>query len=111
MSGVRGEVRPVACAVRLPAGAERPPAAHHRPPTVQTAPRRVEQVPLVDLLDRLLPGGAVVGVDLVICVVGVDLVRVPLHALITTVRNRMAGLEMVRTADTMETEETWPEME
>lgn len=47
----------------------------------------MERVALVDLLDRLLAGGVVVAGDLVISIAGVDLVRVSLRALITTVRD------------------------
>ncbi|MFL6052180.1 MAG: gas vesicle protein [Actinoallomurus sp.] len=45
-----------------------------------------ERVALVDLLDRLLAGGVVIVGDLVISVAEIDLVRVSLRALITTVR-------------------------
>ncbi|WP_242903581.1 gas vesicle protein [Actinomadura terrae] len=45
----------------------------------------MERIALVDLLDRLLAGGVVIAGDLVISVSGVDLVRVSLRALITTV--------------------------
>jgi hypothetical protein len=47
------------------------------------------QVALVDLLDRLLAGGVVLSGDLVISIADVDLVRVSLRALITTVREEM----------------------
>lgn len=45
-----------------------------------------ERVALVDLLDRLLAGGVVIVGDVVISIAGIDLVRVSLRALITTVR-------------------------
>jgi hypothetical protein len=45
-----------------------------------------ERVTLVDLLDRLLAGGVVIAGDLVISIAEIDLVRVSLRALITTVR-------------------------
>jgi hypothetical protein len=48
-----------------------------------------ERVALVDLLDRLLAGGAVLTGDLVISIAGVDLVQVSLRALITAVRDGM----------------------
>ncbi|MDP4502066.1 MULTISPECIES: gas vesicle protein [unclassified Nonomuraea] len=44
------------------------------------------EVALVDLLDRLLAGGVVLSGDLVISIAEVDLVRVSLRALITSVR-------------------------
>jgi hypothetical protein len=45
-----------------------------------------QQVTLVDLLDRLLAGGVVIAGDVVISIADIDLVRVSLRALITTVR-------------------------
>jgi hypothetical protein len=45
-----------------------------------------ERVALVDLLDRLLAGGVVVSGDLVLSIADVDLVRISLRALITSVR-------------------------
>jgi hypothetical protein len=45
-----------------------------------------ERVALVDLLDRLLAGGVVIVGDVVISIAGIDLVRVSLRALITTVQ-------------------------
>ncbi|HEX2313910.1 MAG TPA: gas vesicle protein [Thermomonospora sp.] len=45
-----------------------------------------ERVALVDLLDRLLAGGVVIAGDLVISIAEVDLVRVSLNALITSIR-------------------------
>ena len=44
---------------------------------------------LVDLLDRLLGTGVVLSGDVVISLAGVDLVRVRLHALVTTIRAGM----------------------
>ncbi|MFI0369682.1 gas vesicle protein [Actinomadura sp. 1N219] len=49
----------------------------------------MERIALVDLLDRLLAGGVVIAGDLVISIAGVDLVRVSLRALITTVRDEL----------------------
>jgi hypothetical protein len=56
---------------------------------LDTEPAAGPQIALVDLLDRLLAGGVVLGGDLVISIADVDLVRVSLHALITTVRKEM----------------------
>lgn len=50
-----------------------------------------ERIALVDLLDRLLAGGAVVTGDLVISVADVDLVQISLRALIMAVRDEMLG--------------------
>jgi hypothetical protein len=44
-----------------------------------------EEVALVDLLDRLLAGGVVLTGDLTISLAGVDLVRISLRALITSI--------------------------
>ncbi|GAA2882077.1 hypothetical protein GCM10010517_45210 [Streptosporangium fragile] len=44
-----------------------------------------ERVALVDLLDRLLAGGVVVTGDLVLSIADIDLVRISLRALITSV--------------------------
>ncbi|GLW11962.1 hypothetical protein Misp01_70900 [Microtetraspora sp. NBRC 13810] len=46
-----------------------------------------ERVALVDLLDRLLAGGVVVTGDLVLSIADIDLVRISLRALITSVRD------------------------
>lgn len=43
------------------------------------------EVALVDLLDRLLAGGVVLAGDVTISLAGVDLVRVSLRALITSI--------------------------
>jgi hypothetical protein len=45
-----------------------------------------ERVALVDLLDRLLAGGVVLTGDLVLSIADIDLVRISLRALITSVR-------------------------
>ncbi|WP_426361757.1 gas vesicle protein [Streptomyces sp. E-08] len=45
------------------------------------------QVALVDLLDRLLAGGVVITGDIVLSIADIDLVRVSLRALITSVTN------------------------
>ncbi len=44
-----------------------------------------QEVALVDLLDRLLAGGVVLTGDITISLAGVDLVRVSLRALITSI--------------------------
>ena len=49
----------------------------------------LQQIALVDLLDRLLGTGVVVAGDVVISLSGVDLVQIRLHALITTIRADM----------------------
>ncbi|MFF3320147.1 gas vesicle protein [Streptomyces sp. NPDC003035] len=46
---------------------------------------RGEEIALVDLLDRLLAGGVVVGGDLTLRIADIDLVRVDLKALISSV--------------------------
>ncbi|MEV4255942.1 gas vesicle protein [Spirillospora sp. NPDC049652] len=48
-----------------------------------------ERLALVDLLDRLLAGGVVLTGDLVISIAGIDLVRVDLRAVITTVYDQL----------------------
>ena len=51
----------------------------------------LQQIALVDLLDRLLGTGVVVAGDVVISLSGVDLVQIRLHALITTIRADMTA--------------------
>jgi hypothetical protein len=46
-------------------------------------------VPLVDLLDRVLGTGVVVSGDIVIAIAEVPLVRVSLHALLSSVSERV----------------------
>ncbi|MEU3186438.1 gas vesicle protein [Streptomyces sp. NPDC006923] len=46
-------------------------------------------VPLVDLLDRVLGTGVVVSGDLVIAIAEVPLVRLSLHALLSSVNERV----------------------
>ncbi|MCP9206039.1 gas vesicle protein [Streptomyces cucumeris] len=48
-------------------------------------------VPLVDLLDRVLATGVVVSGDLVIAIAEVPLVRLSLHALLSSVNERVAA--------------------
>ncbi|MFI8103866.1 gas vesicle protein [Streptomyces sp. NPDC086023] len=45
------------------------------------------QVALVDLLDRLLAGGVVISGDLVLSIADIDLVRISLRALVTSVNS------------------------
>lgn len=56
-----------------------------------------QEVALVDLLDRLLGGGVVLVGDLTISLAGVDLVRISLRALITSITpvERPGGPERV----------------
>ncbi|MFF5703796.1 gas vesicle protein [Streptomyces sp. NPDC012794] len=46
-----------------------------------------EEVALVDLLDRLLAGGVVLAGDITLGIAGIDLVRVDLKALISSVND------------------------
>jgi len=46
---------------------------------------RQREVALVDLVDRLLAGGVVLGGDITLSIADVDLLYVGLHALITSV--------------------------
>ncbi|AZM87472.1 MULTISPECIES: gas vesicle protein GvpJ [Streptomyces] len=57
----------------------------------ETLPGR--QVALVDLLDRLLAGGVVIVGDVVLSVADIDLVRISLRALITSVGPTARGGE------------------
>ncbi|MER5734900.1 MULTISPECIES: gas vesicle protein [unclassified Streptomyces] len=50
------------------------------------------QVALVDLLDRLLAGGVVITGDIVLSIADIDLVRVSLRALVTSVDDSGAPL-------------------
>ena len=52
---------------------------------------RYREVALVDLLDRVLATGVVVSGDITIAVADVDLVRISLRALISSVRAGMAS--------------------
>ncbi|GAA2349351.1 MULTISPECIES: gas vesicle protein [Streptomyces] len=54
-------------------------------PTSPTSPLAQRPVALVDLLDRLLAGGVVVVGDLTLRIADVDLVRIDLRALISSV--------------------------
>jgi hypothetical protein len=48
---------------------------------------RQREVALVDLLDRLLAGGVVIGGDITLSIADVDLVYISLRALISSVEN------------------------
>jgi gas vesicle protein GvpA/GvpJ/GvpM family len=58
-------------------------------PTSVTRPRRptvhAERIALVDLLDRVLAGGVVVSGEVTLSIADVDMVRVSLRALVTSV--------------------------
>ncbi|MEU4062235.1 gas vesicle protein [Streptomyces wedmorensis] len=54
-------------------------------PTERHEPLPARQVALVDLLDRLLAGGVVITGDVVLSIADIDLVRISLRALITSV--------------------------
>ncbi|MEV4644200.1 gas vesicle protein [Saccharopolyspora sp. NPDC049357] len=55
--------------------------------------RGPQEVALVDLLDRLLAGGVVITGDITISLADVDLVKISLRALITSVRAEIPGQE------------------
>jgi Gas vesicle protein len=59
---------------------------------VDAGGRGSADISLVDLLDRLLGTGVVLVGDVVISLAGVDLVRVQLEALITSVRPDLPAL-------------------
>jgi hypothetical protein len=50
-----------------------------------TLARRDDDLYLIDLLDRLLAGGVVLSGDVTISLAGVDLIQIPLRALISSV--------------------------
>ncbi|MFF8375593.1 gas vesicle protein [Streptomyces sp. NPDC015661] len=54
-------------------------------PTERDEPLPGRQVALVDLLDRLLAGGVVITGDIVLSIADIDLVRISLRALISSV--------------------------
>ncbi|MER7950514.1 gas vesicle protein [Streptomyces sp. NPDC096079] len=56
-------------------------------PAGRSEPLPGRQVALVDLLDRLLAGGVVITGDIVLSIADIDLVRISLRALITSVTN------------------------
>lgn len=53
--------------------------------TMAAEPWAQREIALVDLLDRLLAGGVVIGGDLTLSIADVDLVRIRLHALVASV--------------------------
>jgi hypothetical protein len=59
------------------------------PPAIPERDTPLAPMGLVDLLDRLLGTGVVLTGDVVISLAGVDLVRVDLRVLITSVRAEM----------------------
>ncbi|MPY32405.1 gas vesicle protein [Streptomyces adustus] len=54
-------------------------------PSSSAEPLAQRQVALIDLLDRLLSGGAVLTGDVVLSIADIDLVRVSLRALIVSI--------------------------
>ncbi|MHB9863831.1 gas vesicle protein GvpJ [Streptomyces sp. YIM S03343] len=50
------------------------------------------EIALVDLLDRLLAGGVVIKGNIVLCIADVDLVRIDLDALISSVNAQVPSL-------------------
>ncbi|MGP3980075.1 gas vesicle protein [Streptomyces sp. KR80] len=52
-------------------------------------PLAQRQIALIDLLDRLLAGGIVVAGDVTLRIADVDLVRIDLHALISSVNENV----------------------
>jgi len=60
------------------------PRSQHRPAV------HAERIALVDLLDRVLAGGVVVSGEVTLSIADVDLVRVSLRALVTSV-SALAG--------------------
>lgn len=74
-------------AVPAPAApADRPVPLRQPAPSIAGTSPADREVTLVDLLDRLLAGGVVLTGDLTLAIADVDLVRISLHALITSVR-------------------------
>jgi hypothetical protein len=57
-----------------------------RAPRAPDSAREAREIALVDLLDRLLAGGVVVTGDVTISLAGVDLVRVSLRAIISSIQ-------------------------
>lgn len=55
------------------------------------SPLAQRQVALVDLLDRLLAGGVVITGDVTLRIADVDLVRIDLNALISSVNAQIAS--------------------
>ncbi|GAA3068393.1 gas vesicle protein [Streptomyces glomeratus] len=57
--------------------------------TYDDRPVSQPQVALIDLLDRLLSGGAVLTGDLVLSIADIDLVRISLRAVMVAVREEL----------------------
>ncbi|MFF9506896.1 gas vesicle protein [Streptomyces sp. NPDC014724] len=55
------------------------------PPIAAQEPLPERQVALIDLLDRLLSGGAVLTGDIVLSIADIDLVRISLRTLIVSI--------------------------
>ncbi|MGW1682751.1 gas vesicle protein [Saccharopolyspora sp. NPDC002376] len=55
--------------------------------------RDTREIALVDLLDRLLAGGVVLTGDVTISLAGVDLVRVSLRAIITSIQESTMSVD------------------
>ena len=66
------------------------------PPRSSPAPVWVQDVALIDILDRLLAGGVVVAGEVTLSIADVDLVRISLRALVASVRAVMEPAERVR---------------
>jgi Gas vesicle protein len=52
-----------------------------------------ERIALVDLLDRVLAGGVVIAGDITLSIAEVDLVRVSLRALVTSISGLMEAMD------------------
>ena len=52
-----------------------------------------ERIALVDLLDRVLAGGVVIAGDVTLSIAEVDLVRVSLRALVTSISGLMEAMD------------------
>ena len=52
-----------------------------------------ERIALVDLLDRVLAGGVVISGDITLSIAEVDLVRVSLRALVTSISGLMEAMD------------------
>jgi gas vesicle protein GvpA/GvpJ/GvpM family len=52
-----------------------------------------ERIALVDLLDRMLAGGVVIAGDITLSIAEVDLVRVSLRALVTSISGLMDAMD------------------
>jgi len=52
-----------------------------------------ERIALVDLLDRVLAGGVIISGDITLSIAEVDLVRVSLRALVTSISGLMEAMD------------------